>query len=98
LSFHLYRHAGHQQVDLVGVLGDKLVGSAQQVAVDAAEPGLGHNAHDNLVGDDDEAGLELVRGGDKLVYFGRHSFFRFRVVRLIMEQVGHEPSSVLVGS
>src|SRR4030042_3682469 len=70
--------------------GEYLVRFAQQVAVDAAELSLWHQAHANLVGDDDEVGIELVHGGDKLGYLRHYSFLRFRVVRLITEQVGDE--------
>lgn len=59
LSFHLHRHAGYHEVDLGGIVCDELVGSAQQVTVDVAEVGLRYQAHANLVGDDDEAVIQL---------------------------------------
>ena len=57
LSFHLHWQASYHKVDLGGVVGDELVGFAQQVAVDAAELGLRHQTQADFVGDDDEAGV-----------------------------------------
>src|SRR4030042_1175605 len=41
-SFYLHRQAGYHEIDFGGLAGEELVGFAQQVAVDAAEPSCGH--------------------------------------------------------
>jgi len=67
LSFYPYGHASYQQVGLVGVLGHELVGFAQQVSIDAAQLGFGHETHTYFVGDNNEASIALVHTSSAFV-------------------------------
>ena len=73
------------------MLGDELVGFAQQVTVDTTQFIVRHQTQADFVGNNDEVSWRCLHGRNQLVDFGHDLFFSFWVIELIVsQQVGNK--------